>query len=156
MILLLDGDSIIESIGAFIGIIILFYLLSIVGGYYMGALSRLSGRNIRVNGKLAATPDTINEMNDQFKDNFKRASQIVTALGNYTGKKFDAFKRTQIEHVIVDNRRDKVAKLHDLAILKANGTINEKEFELIKQEIFNSCDDRKDNAQIVRKDDLSL
>ncbi len=62
--------------------------------------------------------------------------EIIDKVAKKTGKKIEAYRKNKIQHIIVDNSRDSITKLKELAELKKDGTITEQEFHLLKNEIL--------------------
>ncbi len=104
---------------------IIFYLISLFFGYFLGGMAKLSNKRIVKHGRTVADPDTIDNLNADVKEKFLAAKKGVTQASDYVKKQ------------ITDQKGKKfITKIQEIEKLKQNGNISEEEYLNIRAEIL--------------------
>lgn len=120
----------------FIECIAALILVCLVYSYFIAFLAKTGNVRFTRYGRTVTDPNTLDDLNRGMSDILKGTIGTFDKIAKTTGRKIEGIRKRQIETVIVDQTKDALAKLKDLAALKENGTINEQEFDLLKKEIL--------------------
>lgn len=127
-----------DGIIDFIECIAALILVCLAYSYFIAFLAKTGNVRFTRYGRTVADPNTLDDLNRGMSNIIKGTVTTLDKIAKITGRKIEGMRKRQIEHVIVDQTKDALAKLKDLAALKENGTINEQEFDLLKKEILNA------------------
>ena len=113
-----------EVISGIILLIVMFYGIA----WIMAGISKASGRTLVRHGKVMYTPDDFDHINKMPKELALKVKDLISKLPN----KFHSLKNS----LNGESTTDKIKALTELAELQDKGTITEKEFIILKEQIM--------------------